>query len=125
MFSIEDVYLNQFIYYNFRDISCIFSSSSFHLRNIKLALKTDLPNINGVMSCTQAELNVLDGVTAGTLTIQYGGGGAPANPDLEWEGEYILIRNVVVVDGGRLIHDCLWTPDPGTAADPAWTTVAA
>ena len=65
-----------------------------------------------------------DGVTAGTITIAYGGGGVPASGDPDWEGEYILIRNLKVNDGGRLIHDCLWTPDPGTAADPAWGTVS-
>lgn len=65
-----------------------------------------------------------DGVTAGTITIAYGGGGAPATGDPDWEGEYVLIRNTIVVDGGRLVHDCLWTPDPGTVADPAWGTVA-
>jgi len=69
-------------------------------------------------------LNAIDdGVTAGTLTIAYGGGAAPAGSDPEWEGEYILIRNTFTIDGGRLVHDCLWTPDPKTAADPAWGTV--
>ena len=65
-----------------------------------------------------------DGITAGTLTVQYGGGGVPATGDPEWEGEYILLRNMIEQDGGRMIHNCLWTPDPGTAADPAWGTVA-
>ncbi len=70
-------------------------------------------------------LNAIDdGVTGGTLTVAYGGAGAPTGSDLEWEGEYVLIRNVIENDGGRLVHNCLWTPDPGTAADPAWGTVS-
>ena len=37
-----------------------------HLRNIKLALKTDLPNVNGPVNFTPTEANVLAGVTPGT-----------------------------------------------------------
>jgi hypothetical protein len=44
------------------------SQGDDHIRNIKLALKTDLPNITGVMTATQAELNVNTGVTGGTVT---------------------------------------------------------
>jgi len=65
-----------------------------------------------------------DGVTGGTLTIAYGGTGAPTGTDLEWEGVYVLLRNVIENDGGRLVHNCLWAPDPKTAADPAWGTVS-
>lgn len=69
-------------------------------------------------------LNAIDdGVTAGKLTIAYGGGGAPAGSDLEWEGEYVLLRNVIENDGGRLVHNCLFAPDPSTANDPGWGTV--
>ena len=69
-------------------------------------------------------LNAIDdGETAGTLTVQYGQGGAPENGDLEWEGEYILLRNTLVNDGGRIVHDCLFAPNPDSA-DPAWGVVA-
>ena len=34
------------------------SQGDDHIRNIKIALKTDLPNITGAMTATQAELNV-------------------------------------------------------------------
>lgn len=44
------------------------SQGDDHIRNIKIALKTDLPNITGAMTATQAELNVNAGVTAGTVT---------------------------------------------------------
>lgn len=43
-----------------------------HIRNIKSALLATFPNIDGAMTCTQAELNVLDGVTAGTVTASKG-----------------------------------------------------
>jgi hypothetical protein len=35
-----------------------------HLRNVKLALRTDLPNINGVVNCTPAQLNLLNSIAA-------------------------------------------------------------
>jgi len=37
------------------------------IRKVKNLLVTDFPNITGVMSSSHTELNVLDGVTAGTL----------------------------------------------------------
>lgn len=48
------------------------SKGDDHIRNIKLALTTDLPNISGAMTATHTELNVLDGVTAGTVTASKG-----------------------------------------------------
>ncbi len=48
------------------------SQGDDHIRNIKKALKTDFPSITGAMTATQAELNVLDGVTAGTVTASKG-----------------------------------------------------
>ena len=44
------------------------SEGDDHVRNIKTVLLTDFPNITGVMTATQAELNVATGVTAGTVT---------------------------------------------------------
>lgn len=40
-----------------------------HIRNIKVALKTDFPNITGAMTATQAELNILDGATLSTAEL--------------------------------------------------------
>lgn len=40
-----------------------------HIRNIKVALKTDFPNITGAMTCTQTELNILDGATLSTAEL--------------------------------------------------------
>ena len=48
------------------------SEGDNHIRNIKTALKTDLPNISGAMTATHTELNVLDGVTGGTVTASKG-----------------------------------------------------
>ena len=39
------------------------SQGDDHIRNIKKALRTDFPNITGPVTSTQAELNILDGVT--------------------------------------------------------------
>ena len=57
-------------------------------------------NITATTGASTVLNSIDDGITAGTLTVQYGGGGAPAASDLEWEGEYVLIRNNIVIDGG-------------------------
>lgn len=62
--------------------------------------------------------------TNGTLTVQFGSAGAdPTTGDPEWEGEHILMKATVVMDGGRAVLDCSWQPKAG-AAIPAWGTVA-
>ncbi len=48
------------------------SEGDNHIRNIKTAIKTDFPNISGAMTATHTELNVLDGVTGGTVTASKG-----------------------------------------------------
>lgn len=53
------------------------SQGDDHLRNIKLALKTDFPNITGVVSATQAQLNVLSGT--GQALLADGTAGAPSH----------------------------------------------
>lgn len=50
------------------------SQGDNHLRNIKTALKTDLPNITGPVTATQAELNVLAGLTGDGVVVKNGGG---------------------------------------------------
>ena len=40
-----------------------------HIRLIKSALKNTLPNLSGAVSTTQAELNVLDGITSSTSEL--------------------------------------------------------
>ena len=45
------------------------SEGDDHIRNIKKALKNDLPNITGPITASQAELNVLDGITASTAEL--------------------------------------------------------
>lgn len=52
------------------------SQGDDHLRNIKVALKTDLPNITGPVTATQDELNVLDGLTGNGLIAKVGTGSA-------------------------------------------------
>jgi hypothetical protein len=50
-----------------------------HLRGIKNVLKTTLPNVNGAITATQAELNLVDGSVAGTIVnskaVVYGASG--------------------------------------------------
>lgn len=48
------------------------SQGDDHIRNIKSALKTDFPNIDSPVTASPTELNVLDGVTAGTVTASKG-----------------------------------------------------
>lgn len=51
------------------------SAGDDHIRALKLALKTDFPNFTTVttgMTATQAELSILAGVTAGTVTASKG-----------------------------------------------------
>jgi hypothetical protein len=43
------------------------SEGDNHIRNVKKALKTDFPNINGVVSATPTDLNLTTGITAGTV----------------------------------------------------------
>jgi len=40
-----------------------------HIRGIKSVIKTTFPNINGAVTATQTELNLLDGVTASTAEL--------------------------------------------------------
>ena len=72
-------------------------------------------------------LNDLGGV-GGTVTLQWGSdggaGGAPASGDPEWEGEYVLLQNLVTVDGGKFLINTRFMPEGGQSA-PAWTTVGA
>lgn len=45
------------------------SQGDNHIRNLKTALLTDLPNITGPVTATQAELNILDGATVSTAEL--------------------------------------------------------
>ena len=56
-----------------------------HIRNIKRALKADFPNIDAAVTTTPAELNVLDGVTGGT----------------------VLASSAVVVDASKKVNEWL------------------
>ena len=40
-----------------------------HIRLLKITLKNTLPNLNGAVNATQAELNVLDGITSSTSEL--------------------------------------------------------
>jgi len=40
-----------------------------HIRLLKITLKNTLPNLSGAVSATQAELNVLDGITSSTSEL--------------------------------------------------------
>ncbi len=65
------------------------------------------------------------GATSGasTVTLQWGASGsAPANPDPEWEGEYILFTLTAAIESGKAVLNCVFMP--GTSTSPAWGTVA-
>lgn len=47
------------------------SEGDNHIRGIKTTLKNSLPNINGAVTATDEELNILDGVTATTAQLNY------------------------------------------------------
>ncbi len=67
-------------------------------------------------------LNAMQGLV-GTATAQWGSeGAAPATGALEWEGEYVLLKNEIVLDGNKFVHDCEFKPSGSTA--PAWGTMA-
>ena len=57
----------------------------------------------------------------GTLTLQFGTGAAPSNPDPEWEGEYLLLAAPLGLNGNKIVMNCRWVP--GTSASPLWGTV--
>jgi hypothetical protein len=48
------------------------SEGDDHIRNIKSGILTSFPNITGPMTASHTELNVLDGVTAGTVSASSG-----------------------------------------------------
>lgn len=67
-------------------------------------------------------LNARNGAT-GTLTMQWGdAGAAPENPDLELEGEVVLLRNAPTINGNTWVHDVRFKPTG--AAGFAWGTMA-
>ena len=65
-------------------------------------------------------LNASQGLV-GTLTIQFGTGAAPVNPDPEFAGEHLLLDAGIANQGGALVVNARWKP--GTSTPPAWGTV--
>ena len=61
------------------------SEGDNHIRNVKKALKTDFPNINGVVTATPANLNLTAGLTAGTVAAS----------------------SLVLVDASKKVNECL------------------
>lgn len=59
---------------------------------------------------------------AGTLTLAYGAGAAPAAGDPEWEGEYILLSADIALAGNKPVLNALWKPSGSVA--PAWGVFA-
>ena len=75
-------------------------------------------------SHTVLKAQIADATGEGTLTIQFGSGGAaPVSPDPEWEGEYVLTAYETSISGGAVINSATWRPQAGQSA-PAWGTVA-
>lgn len=59
----------------------------------------------------------------GTLTIQFGTGAAPVNPDPEYEGDHILLEAGITNQGGAMVISARWKP--GSSTPPAWGEVSA
>lgn len=78
-------------------------------------------------TATTGATTVLNGHDAGsgvgTLTLQWGqNSAAPTTGDPEWEGEYVLLSNVIALDGNKFVHQCTFKPSGAVA--PAWGTVS-
>jgi len=76
-------------------------------------------------TATTGATTVLNGIvgSTGTLTAQWGqSGAAPTTGDPEWEGEYVVLDNTVVLAGNTFAHQVTCQPTGSTA--PAWGTVA-
>lgn len=58
-----------------------------------------------------------------TLELQWGGGGAPAEDDPQWDGEYVLLDASVVLAGNKPVINARWLP--GSATAPAWGVIPA
>lgn len=73
-----------------------------HIRGMKLALRTDLPNINGVVNCTPAQLNLLNSLTAlSVLANATNGAAAPAALAAATDG-HVLRRSGAALAFGQL-----------------------
>jgi hypothetical protein len=75
------------------------SEGDNHVRNIKTALKTDLPNITGPVTATQAELNIMDGVTATTAEINILDGVTAATAELNYADGPNTANKFCLLDG--------------------------
>ena len=76
-------------------------------------------------TATTGAFTVLTGSDGGygTLTLQYGSAGAaPTTGDPEWEGEYVLLKCEVGMNGNKPVINATWKPQGSTA--PAWGTVS-
>ena len=75
-------------------------------------------------SHTVLSAQIADATGEGTLTIQFGSGGAaPVATDPEWEGEYVLVAYDLSVSGGGVVTSATFRPQAGVTA-PAWGTMA-
>ena len=57
-----------------------------HIRLLKITLKNTLPNLSGAVSATQAELNVLDGITSSTSELNVLDGITSSTAELNFTG---------------------------------------
>lgn len=57
-----------------------------HIRLLKITLKNTLPNLSGAVSATQAELNVLDGITSSTSELNVLDGITATTAELNFTG---------------------------------------
>lgn len=64
-----------------------------HIRNLKVALRTDLPNINGIVNCTPAQLNLLNSIAALTVLANATNGAAAPTALAAASDGLVLRRN--------------------------------
>jgi hypothetical protein len=90
-----------------------------HIRNIKKALKADFPNIDAAVTPTPAELNVLDGVTGGTVLASSAVVVDASKKVNEW-----LVDNITI-DGNGTANQLLQTDGSGQLSWGSPVTTAA
>lgn len=89
-------------------------------RNVSVAARFHMDDTASTGSTTV--LNGNHGGT-GTITLAFGAAGVSATQgDPELEGEFVHLRNAIVVDGNKFVHDCMWNPTG--ASGFSWGTVA-
>lgn len=76
------------------------SQGDDHLRLLKSTVLTTFPNINGAMTCTEEELNILDGATLSTAELNILDGVTASTAELNiLDGATLTVTELNYVDG--------------------------